>query len=62
MPPATGYEELATLRLGFSMSTDPDYFKQAVRSDVCRVGGDLVVTELNGQGGFVRGVVLRRTM
>jgi len=29
---------------------------------VCRVGGDVVVTEINGNGRYVRGTVLRKRL
>ena len=61
MPPQSGYEEIATLRLGAISTDNPDTFKDAVRADVCRVGGDLVVEEINGHGAIVRGAVLRKT-
>jgi len=35
-------------------------FKDAVRSDVCSMGGDLVVTQVDAQGTIVRAAVLRR--
>jgi hypothetical protein len=39
---------------------DPTEFKNAVRADVCRVGGDVVLIETNGFGNYVRGTVLRK--
>jgi len=60
--PPTGedYEEVATLTPSGARSTSPETFKHAVHEDVCRVGGDAVVTEINGQGWYVRGTVLRK--
>jgi hypothetical protein len=34
-------------------------FKEAVGPDVCDLGGDAVLAEVNGKGGYVRGTVLR---
>ena len=60
-PSGDGYEEIATLtpRTSSYTAADPDWFKKVVREDVCRVGGDMVVTEVNGHGSYVRGTVLR---
>ena len=35
--------------------------KEAVRAEVCRVGGDVVVTEMNTRGQYLRATVLRWT-
>ncbi len=59
-PTTTGFEEIATLTPKPSLEAwTPEDFKKAVQADVCRLGGDLVVTEINGQGAYVRGTVLR---
>jgi len=61
-----GYEEVGTLVYGsrtlssYRASRDPMEFKEAVRADVCRMGGDLVVTQVDAQGTIVRASVLRR--
>lgn len=62
LPPGTGFEEIATLTPDpdKSWDSDPEAFKEHVRADVCRVGGDLVVTEINAKGFFARGTVLRK--
>jgi len=61
-PTTTGYEEIATLTpKPYEEAWTPEDFKKAVHGDVCRLGGDLVVTEINGQGAYVRGTVLRAT-
>jgi hypothetical protein len=36
-------------------------FKREVQNQVCAAGGDLVVTEINGWGTYVRGVVFKKT-
>jgi hypothetical protein len=60
LPPSSGYEEIGTLSpSGFGAQTADD-FKAGVHDDVCRIGGDLVVTEINGKGEYVRGTVLRK--
>ena len=60
-PTGDGYEEIAILspQQPSWVAGDPDSFKKEVRSEVCRVGGDLVVTDVNGHGSYVRGTVLR---
>lgn len=61
-----GYEEVGTLVYGsrtlssYRASRDPVEFKDAVRADVCSMGGDLVVTQVDAQGTIVRAAVLRR--
>jgi len=61
-----GYEEVGTLVYGsrtlssYRASRDPVEFKDAVRSDVCSMGGDLVVTQVDAQGTIVRAAVVRR--
>jgi hypothetical protein len=34
-------------------------FKDAVRNQVCQVGGDEVLAEVNGRGRYVRGTIVR---
>ena len=62
MPPSMNeYEEIAILTPTSSRWADsPQSFKDSVGDDVCRVGGDVVVTEVNGIGRYVRGTVLRK--
>lgn len=63
--PATGYTEVGTLTFGsrtlttYRASRIPEEFKEAVRSDVCALGGDVVTTEVDRQGTIVRATVLR---
>jgi hypothetical protein len=60
LPPSGDYEEIGTLdTTGFGAPNVPD-FKRGVEADVCRVGGDVVVTQVNGKGEYVRGIVLRK--
>ncbi len=61
LPPGGGeYEEIATLTPARGRATTPEEFKEAVKDDVCHVGGDVVLAEINGQGWYVRGTVLRK--
>jgi hypothetical protein len=62
VPPHDGYEEIGLLTSseGTAFAENPEEFKRAVQADVCRVGGDIVVTEVNGWGGYVRGTILRK--
>jgi hypothetical protein len=59
--PSGPYEEVGILSQSSGWASDPEAFKQAVEADVCAVGGDVVVTEINGYGYYMRGVILRRT-
>jgi hypothetical protein len=60
LPPAGDYEEIATLTPPYSYGDiTAEAFKANVHDEVCRIGGDVVVTEVNGQGIYVRGTVLR---
>lgn len=60
LPPHGDYEEIAALTPdGRRCAMNPNDFKSAVRDNVCRVGGDVVITEVNGFGCYVRGTVLR---
>lgn len=60
LPPQGDYEEIATLSpTGSKCAMNPNDFKDSVHDDVCRVGGDVVITEVNGFGCYVRGTVLR---
>lgn len=62
VPPASGYEEIATLsQSGGATTSDPSTFKEKIRADVCRVGGDLVVYRINGLGDFLGGSVMRKS-
>jgi hypothetical protein len=60
IPPQGPYEEIGTLTRASWATNDPVAFKNAVAGDVCRIGGDVVVTEVNGDGIYVRGTVLRK--
>jgi hypothetical protein len=59
-----GYQEIGTLSIdwdsGGTAAMDPDDFKRRVQGAVCHIGGELVVTEINGFGAYVRGTVMRR--
>jgi hypothetical protein len=59
LPPASGYEEIATLTPKGDVAYNPVDFKRLVQPLVCSVGGDLVVTEVNGLA-YVRGTVMRK--
>jgi hypothetical protein len=59
LPPQGPFEEIATLTPRDFLESTPDAFKKLVHDDVCRVGGTVVVTEVNSAGGYVRGTVLR---
>lgn len=60
LPPASGYEEIASLTPKGDVAYDPTAFKTLIQPLVCSVGGDLVVAEVNGLA-YIRGTVLRKT-
>lgn len=37
--------------------TNPEDWKKTIRKEVCGIGGDLVVSEINGGGQYIRGTV-----
>lgn len=59
LPPSGDFDEIATLDFVYDPAHDPEDFKRSVRDKVCSVGGDVVVSEINGNGLYVRGTVLR---
>ena len=52
------YEEVAILDAKM-WAEDAATFKQTVSTQVCELGGDAVIAEVNGNGRYVRGTVLR---
>jgi hypothetical protein len=59
--PASGYQEIGILDWQSGWAVDKvAFFKSSVHDQVCMSGGDLVVTEINGVGDYVRGAVLRK--
>jgi len=38
----------------------PDEFKDAIRADVCKAGGEMVVATVNGANNYIKGVVFRK--
>ncbi len=57
--PAGEFDEIGTVTVT-SATSSPEKFQSAIKEDVCRLGGDAVVTQVNGLGQIIRGVVLRR--
>jgi hypothetical protein len=45
---------------GTGVYRDPQEFAAAARDQICAAGGDLLVTEVNGQGVIARGIVFHR--
>jgi hypothetical protein len=64
--PGPGYEEVGTLTIegdrsgGAGSYTDPQEFADVVRADVCKVGGDVLVTEVGSMGVIARGIVFHQ--
>jgi len=55
------YQEIGILDSQQAPPQDAAAFKAKVQPQVCAVGGDAVVTEVNGTGYYVRGTILRFT-
>lgn len=55
------YEEIGILdRSGPMMiATTAQVFKDEIREQVCSIGGDAVFAQINGNGSYIRGTVLR---
>ena len=60
-PAARPYEEIAVLDSKNYMAHDVAEFKEAIKKDVCEMGGDAVLAQVNGYGYYPRGTVLRWT-
>jgi hypothetical protein len=54
------YEEVAILEQDDHPAVTAAEFQNIVRKQVCEVGGDAVVAEVDNQGAYLRGTVLRR--
>jgi hypothetical protein len=60
-PPGPGYQEIGLLDApSGSCLEGAQNFKQAVRAEVCKAGGDAVMTEISGFGCYKRGTVFRK--
>ncbi len=60
-PPGPGYQEIGLLDApGGSCLQGAQPFKQAVRDEVCKAGGAVVMTEISGFGCYKRGTVFRK--
>ena len=63
--PYAGYEEVGYLEVesfrGKRAATDYGEFYRAVRADVCKAGGEVVLPQINSAGEYIRGIVLRRS-
>lgn len=65
--PKESFEEIGTINLAPSMygngipllPSDPDEMKLLIQDRVCSVGGDAVVTDINGHGQFVRATIIK---
>jgi len=60
-PPPGAFEELGVLEIngGWGAVRSAGQFLDANREQVCAVGGNAVLTEINGYGQYVRATVLR---
>ncbi len=41
-------------------ATTSDEFKDAIRAEVCKAGGEMVVATINGANSYIKGVVFRK--
>jgi hypothetical protein len=61
-PPGPGYQEIGLLDApDGSCVQGAQAFKQAARAEVCKAGGDVVMTEISGFGCYKRGIVFRKS-
>jgi hypothetical protein len=62
--PHESVQEIGTLSLKNGINgdvpRDASRFRADVHDQVCELGGDVVLTEVNGHGDIVRGIVFRR--
>jgi hypothetical protein len=56
--PDRAYDELGVLEYDMDMACNARDLYLAVRSQVCRAGGEGVITEVNGAGCYMRGTVI----
>ena len=58
--PQGEYDKLAELKpVDFGATTSGD-FKDAIRAEVCKAGGEMVVATVNGANSYIKGVVFRK--
>ncbi len=58
--PQGEYDKLAELKPVDFGATSSDEFKDAIRADVCKAGGEVVVATINGANNYIKGVVYRK--
>ncbi len=60
VPPQRQYEDIGSLNWdsGVAVGTAP-MLKDAIRSQVCAIGGDAVIGQMNGRGNFIAGSIIR---
>lgn len=58
--PQGEYDRLAEVKPVDFGATTPDEFKDAIRADVCKAGGEMVVATVNGANNYIKGVVYRK--
>lgn len=58
--PQGEYDMLAEVKPVEFGATTSDEFKDAIRAEVCKAGGEMVVATVNGANNYIKGVVYRR--
>ncbi len=60
LPPSRPFDDVGSLNWdsGAAVGT-PAMLKDAIRSQVCAIGGDAVIGQMNGHGNFIAGTVIR---
>jgi hypothetical protein len=62
LPPQKDFEEIGMVtHIAGNRESNPKIFKESIRQDVCSVGGEIVLTQVNDLGEFVRGTIVRLT-
>ncbi len=58
--PQGEYDQLGEVKpVDFGAGTS-DEFKDAIRADVCKAGGEMVVATVNGANNYIKGVIYRK--
>jgi hypothetical protein len=58
--PQGEYDLLAEVKPVDFGATTSDEFKDAIRAEVCKAGGEMVVATINGANSYIKGVVFRK--
>lgn len=57
--PYAGYGQIGVVESGTRVRSRGEFYR-AIQNQVCQAGGDVVVCQINGDGYYLRGIVLRK--